>query len=146
VHFDSPEFEDGVMDIFAKKKNLRVMRIENIARLQEFASARVVDFKSLIDGGMIVQWSYEPKTLKREDFLPATATWKDKEYKVERQPTDAEYDDLLFGWLVEAGEEFLHAHDYQKALSCYDKAISDLKEIPGEEEVVKTLLPVAAAP
>ena len=99
----APEFEDGVMDIFAKKKNLRVMRIENIARLQEFTAARVVDFKSLIDGGMIVQWSYRPTTLKREDFLPATATWKDKAYRVERQPTDAEYDDLLFGWLVEAG-------------------------------------------
>jgi len=99
----APEFADGVMDIFATKKNLRVMRIGNMSRLQDYASQRVVDFKSLIDGGMVVQWSFQPEARSANDFLPAVTTYKDKEYKIERQPTEAELKDLLFGWLVEAG-------------------------------------------
>jgi phosphoribosylaminoimidazolecarboxamide formyltransferase/IMP cyclohydrolase len=62
-----------------------------------------VDFKSLIDGGIIVQWSYAPKTLKKEDLIPAQATYKGKEYRINRLPTESEYDDLIFGWLVESG-------------------------------------------
>ena len=46
----APDFEAGVMDIFAKKPNLRVVRISNIGRLQTFVGERVVEFKSLIDG------------------------------------------------------------------------------------------------
>lgn len=99
----APEFSDGVMDIFATKKNLRVMRIGNMSRLQDYVGKRFVDFKSLIDGGMVVQWSFVPEARKKEDFLPAQATFKGQEYKVNRQPTDREYEDLLFGWLVEAG-------------------------------------------
>ena len=33
----------------------------------------------------------------------ASCTYKDKEYKVEREPTSKERDDLIFGWMVEAG-------------------------------------------
>ncbi|MBN1294502.1 MAG: IMP cyclohydrolase [Candidatus Latescibacteria bacterium] len=98
-----PEFAEGVLDIFASKKNLRVMRIANITRLHEFDGQRVVDFKSLIDGGLITQWSFVPQTRKKEDFIPAQATYKGNEYKINRLPTDKEYDDLLFGWMVEAG-------------------------------------------
>jgi phosphoribosylaminoimidazolecarboxamide formyltransferase/IMP cyclohydrolase len=36
----APEFAHGVMEIFARWKNLRVMRIERIARLGEFVGAR----------------------------------------------------------------------------------------------------------
>ncbi len=99
----APDFADGVMDLFATKKNLRVMRIANMARLQEFVGSRFVDFKSLIDGGMVVQWSFVPEARTKADFVPAESTYKDKEYKIDRLPTDAEYDDLLFGWMVEAG-------------------------------------------
>lgn len=99
----APEFADGVMDIFAKKKNLRVLRIANMARLQEYVGQRFVDFKSLIDGGLIVQWSFVPEARSKEDLVPAQTTYKGEEYKINRLPTDAEYEDLLFGWLVEAG-------------------------------------------
>jgi len=99
----APGFAEGVMDVFARKKNLRVLRIGNMARLQEFASERFVDFKSLIDGGLVAQWSFVPKARSREDFVPAETTYKDKEYKIARLPTEREYEDLVFGWLVEAG-------------------------------------------
>lgn len=99
----APEFAQGVLDIFARKKNLRVMRIADISRLQEYDGERFVDFKSLIDGGMIAQWSFVPKSRTKEDFVPASATYKGKEHKIKRLPTDREYEDLIFGWMIEAG-------------------------------------------
>ena len=99
----APDFEDGVMDIFAKKKNLRVIRIGNIERLETFVGQRVVDFKSLIDGGIIAQWSFVPVSRTRESLKTAECEAKGQVYRVKRTPTDAEYADLLFGWLVESG-------------------------------------------
>jgi phosphoribosylaminoimidazolecarboxamide formyltransferase/IMP cyclohydrolase len=99
----APEFEDGVMEIFGRKKNLRVLRIGNMARLQDYAGERFVDFKSLIDGGLVAQWSFVPSVRRVEDFVPAETVYKGQEYKIKRMPTEREYADLLFGWLVEAG-------------------------------------------
>lgn len=99
----APEFADGVLDIFATKKNLRVMRIANIEKLQQYENERFVDIKALLDGGLCVQWSFVPEARKKEDLITAASTYKDKEYKIGRLPTDEEYDDLLFGWMVEAG-------------------------------------------
>lgn len=99
----APEFAPGVMDIFGKKKNLRVMKIGNMAKLSSFAGRRVVEFKALVDGGIIAQWSFVPETPSRERLSPAQAVYKGAEYRVNRQPTDREFDDLMFGWLVECG-------------------------------------------
>jgi phosphoribosylaminoimidazolecarboxamide formyltransferase/IMP cyclohydrolase len=99
----APDFAPGVMEIFAKWKNLRVMRIRDMARLNAFVGASYVDFKSLIDGGLIAQTAYIPKTLHTGDFLPAQAAYKGREYRIARAPSDQELDDLLFGWLVESG-------------------------------------------
>ena len=99
----APDFEEGVMDIFAKKKNLRIIRIDNINRLQDFVGQRCVEFKSLIDGGVITQWSFVPKARSKNDLSLAECEYKGETYKIEREPTQQEYDDLLFGWLVESG-------------------------------------------
>jgi phosphoribosylaminoimidazolecarboxamide formyltransferase/IMP cyclohydrolase len=99
----APGFAPGVMEIFAKWKNLRVMRIARMDRLQSFVGVPYVDFKSLIDGGIVVQTAFVPKTRTAADFLPAAAVWKGREYAVHRAPTPDELDDLLFGWLVETG-------------------------------------------
>jgi len=99
----APEFEEGSFDILARRKNLRIVKVENIKRLEEFASEYVVDFKSLIDGGIIAQWSFIPNAKTVKDLMPASCTYKDKEYKVNREPTAKEMDDMIFGWLVEAG-------------------------------------------
>jgi phosphoribosylaminoimidazolecarboxamide formyltransferase/IMP cyclohydrolase len=99
----APEFEAGVMDIFGKKKNLRVIRIANIERLETFVGQRCVEFKSLIDGGIIAQWSFVPQARSQADLKPAECEYQGRVYRVERQPTDAEYQDLIFGWLVESG-------------------------------------------
>ena len=99
----APEFEEGVMDIFSLKKNLRVIRIDNINRLQSFVGKRCVEFKSLIDGGFIAQWSFVPAARSKEDLVPAECTYQGQTYKTDRIPTEKEYQDLLFGWLVESG-------------------------------------------
>jgi phosphoribosylaminoimidazolecarboxamide formyltransferase/IMP cyclohydrolase len=99
----APEFDDGVMDVFAKKKNLRVMRVGNMAKLQAYAGAVTLDMKSLVDGGMIVQTSFVPLTRTVAGLTQAETTYKGKEYKIGRQPTEKEYEDLMFGWLVECG-------------------------------------------
>lgn len=99
----APDFEDGIMDIFSRKKNLRIIKIGNIERLNTFVGQRCVEFKSLIDGGIIAQWSFVPATLKKEDLRIAECEYKGKTYRVDREPTDKEYDDLMFGWLVESG-------------------------------------------
>ncbi len=99
----APDFEEGVMDIFEKKKKLRVIRINNINRLQTFIGKRCVEFKSLIDGGIIAQWSFVPSARSRKDLALAECEHKGKKYKIKQKPTDQEYDDMLFGWLVESG-------------------------------------------
>ena len=99
----APDFEEGVFEILAKRKNLRIVRISGIAQLEKYRFSRFVDFKSLIDGGIIVQQSPINRIRTKDDFLPAKAVYKGKEYAIERQPTDKEYDDMLFGWNVEQG-------------------------------------------
>lgn len=109
----APEFAPGAMDIFATKKNLRVFRINNMSRLSDFVAKKVLDMKSLIDGGIVVQTSFSANARKPEDFMPAYCNRKitDKttgavsfeEHKIARLPTEKEYQDLVFGWLVEAG-------------------------------------------
>ena len=99
----APEFETGSQEILGRRKNLRVIRIQAIEKLQNFVGERVVDFKSLIDGGVIAQWSFAPVTLKTSDLKLATSEYQGKTYTIEREPTPAELEDLLFGWLVESG-------------------------------------------
>jgi phosphoribosylaminoimidazolecarboxamide formyltransferase/IMP cyclohydrolase len=91
------------MDIFSRWKNLRVMRISNMVGLESFVGVHYVDFKSLIDGGIIAQTAFVPRTLAAGDFLPAQAVFKGREYHMQRAPTPRELEDLLFGWLVETG-------------------------------------------
>jgi phosphoribosylaminoimidazolecarboxamide formyltransferase/IMP cyclohydrolase len=99
----APEFEEGVIDILGARKNLRVIRINNIEKLQGFIGDRVIDFKTLMDGGMVAQWSFVPQTLSERDFELASTEYKGKTYTVDREPTRQEYEDMLFGWLVESG-------------------------------------------
>ena len=109
----APEFAPGVMGLFATKKNLRVFRIRNMARLVDFVARPVIDFKSLIDGGIVAQTSFVAQARRPEDFMPAfcnrkitdktTGAVSFKEYRIKRLPTEKEYADLVFGWLVEAG-------------------------------------------
>ena len=99
----APDYEPGVTEIFATKKNLRVLSIRNMERLQDFVGFSCLDFKSLIDGGIVVQTSYETRIRGKEDLMPAACTHDGKEYRVEREPAEEQIRDMLFGWWVELG-------------------------------------------
>ncbi len=99
----APDYEEGVIPILAKRKNLRIIRVSRMTELEKYRDLRFVDFKSLIDGGIIVQQSPINKIRRKEDFLPAKTIYKGQEYAIERQPTEKEYEDMLFGWNVEQG-------------------------------------------
>ena len=99
----APDFEAGTLDILKKAKDLRIIKIPRFERLQHLIHNRFVDFKCLVDGGIIVQQSPLNAIRKQEDFKPAVATHQGQEYRCVRQPSAAEYEDLLFGWWVEQG-------------------------------------------
>jgi phosphoribosylaminoimidazolecarboxamide formyltransferase/IMP cyclohydrolase len=79
------------------------MKIANMDRLESYAGMRNLEAKSLIDGGMILQWSFVPKAQKGSDFILPSVDHQGKTYTIARQPTQKEYQDMLFGWLVESG-------------------------------------------
>ncbi len=97
----APEFEPGTIEVLSKRKNLRIMRIAQMERLAEFASQRVVEFSSLIDGGIVAQWSQVP--VPQTEFTPARVERKGGTVEIARTPTQSELDDMYFGWMVEYG-------------------------------------------
>lgn len=99
----APGFEAGTVDILSRRPNLRIIQISRMERLSEYAEKRFVDFKSLIDGGIIVQQSPLNQIRSAEDFAPARAEYQGKTYTIARNPTKEEYADMLFGWQVEQG-------------------------------------------
>ncbi|MBW1722888.1 MAG: IMP cyclohydrolase [Deltaproteobacteria bacterium] len=99
----APDYEEGTLPILGRRANLRIVRINRIDRLGKYAGERFVDFKSLIDGGIIVQQSPLNRIRSVEDFTLASCEYKGKRYTIERKPTEAEYQDMLFGWQVEQG-------------------------------------------
>jgi phosphoribosylaminoimidazolecarboxamide formyltransferase/IMP cyclohydrolase len=99
----APDYEDGTLEILSKRSNLRILRISNMDRLSEYAHMRFVDFKSLIDGGIIVQQSPLNRIKSFDDFTIASTEHQGKTYSIERKPMDEECADMLFGWQVEQG-------------------------------------------
>lgn len=99
----APDFEEGTVPILSKRANLRIIRISRIDQLASYASARFVDFKSLMDGGIIVQQSPLNRIKTAGNFTLASSEYKGKTYTIARKPTQEEYADMLFGWQVEQG-------------------------------------------
>jgi phosphoribosylaminoimidazolecarboxamide formyltransferase/IMP cyclohydrolase len=99
----APEYEDGAVEILEGRKNLRIVRIGRIDRIREYAAERFLDFKALIDGGVVVQQSPLNRVRTAADFTVAEASRKGEHAAIRRRPTEAEYADLLFGWSVEQG-------------------------------------------
>jgi phosphoribosylaminoimidazolecarboxamide formyltransferase / IMP cyclohydrolase len=99
----APDFEEGTIPILKKRANLRILAIPGIERLKDYIKLQFVDFKSLMDGGMVVQQSAVNAILSPSDLKPARALYRGTEYLIERQPTQRELDDMVFGWAVEQG-------------------------------------------
>ncbi|MFP4638755.1 MAG: IMP cyclohydrolase [Spirochaetaceae bacterium] len=96
----APDYSEHAFTVLAERKNLRVMRIANMERLERYVGARVVDLHSLLDGGVIVQWSAVPDLPDVEDMEPARTVHRGTEYAVERPPSPDEARDLQLAWIV----------------------------------------------
>jgi len=99
----APDFEEGTIPVLARRKNLRILRVNRIENLSYYREARFVDFKSLMDGGFIIQQSPLNRIRSASDFTLAAAEYKGKSYSIERRPSEEDYADMLFGWQVEQG-------------------------------------------
>jgi phosphoribosylaminoimidazolecarboxamide formyltransferase / IMP cyclohydrolase len=99
----APGYEEGAIGILAKRKNLRIIMLEKIDDLARYRDTTHIEFKALIDGGIIVQQSQKNAIRRKEDFQEARTVYKGKKYGLDRKPTAREYDDMLFGWNVEQG-------------------------------------------
>jgi phosphoribosylaminoimidazolecarboxamide formyltransferase/IMP cyclohydrolase len=78
----APKFTNKALEIFKRKKNLRVLRVE------KSADKNLLEYKQ-ISGGFLAQ---------NRDELIITA--KELRVVTEKQPTEAEIRALLFGWKV----------------------------------------------
>lgn len=99
----APDFEGEAIDILRKWKNLRLLQIKEIERLHEYRFKRFIDIKSLMDGGLIVQESQPFKIRGKGDLRTAETVYKGVTYRIDRDPTEKELEDMLFGWYVESG-------------------------------------------
>jgi phosphoribosylaminoimidazolecarboxamide formyltransferase/IMP cyclohydrolase len=99
----APSFASGTVDILKKRKNLRIIQIKRLDRLAEYKNMRFLEFKSLMDGGLIVQQSPTTNIESVSDFQLAKTDYKGKIYEIKRGPIQSEANDLLFGWYVQQG-------------------------------------------
>jgi phosphoribosylaminoimidazolecarboxamide formyltransferase/IMP cyclohydrolase len=79
----APEFEDGALELFAKKKNLRVLEIGQFG-----ARDPKIEFK-YVDGGLLVQET-DVSTITSEALSTVT----------KMKPSEQNSADMLFGWKV----------------------------------------------
>jgi phosphoribosylaminoimidazolecarboxamide formyltransferase / IMP cyclohydrolase len=99
----APAYEAGTVETLAARKNLRIMELPRMDRLAAFADLRFLELKSLLDGGVVVQTSFSCLPRAAGDLTLAEAKQGGEVVRIQRQPTPAELDDLLFGWFVESG-------------------------------------------
>lgn len=99
----APEYSAEALRILASRKNLRVFRIRAMDDLQAYTTTRFVDFKSLMDGGLVAQWSFKPVDLQADTLVPASTEHDGITHVVARAPTAEEAADMRFGWFVESG-------------------------------------------
>ncbi len=99
----APDYEEGTLEILKARSNLRIIQVARIDRLADYVPWRFVDFKSLTDGGLIVQQSPLNRVRDGRDLKLAEAAHDGKLYRIRREPSEQEIRDLLFGWFVEQG-------------------------------------------
>lgn len=81
----APSYTDEAIEILKRKKNIRILKLENINEKQPDDA---YDLKK-VGGGLLVQ-TIDSKLLSEEGIKVAT----------ERKPSDKEMEDLLFAWKI----------------------------------------------
>ncbi|WP_343208198.1 bifunctional phosphoribosylaminoimidazolecarboxamide formyltransferase/IMP cyclohydrolase [Anaerolentibacter hominis] len=81
----APDYEEEALKLLQTKKNLRLLKLENISEQQPETA---YDFKK-VNGGLIVQ-TVDSKLLAEEDLKVVT----------DRAPSGKEMEDMLFAWKI----------------------------------------------
>jgi len=80
----APDYDPGALELFAKKKNLRVMRVPGSA-----ADSEQLDLRVISDNGLLIQ--DRDRGVLDESKLKVVSA---------RQPTDEEMSSLRFAWII----------------------------------------------
>lgn len=99
----APSYEEGAVELLKSRKNLRILELPGLGDLARWRDSAFLEVKSLADGGIIVQKSFQNRIVNDDDFFPATAVAPDGTEMAARRPTRDELEDLRFAWAVEAG-------------------------------------------
>ena len=103
----APEYEQGVLDIFERKKDIRAILFSNLDKLPKFAgddTTGLYDLKVLPGGRVIVQTPYLSSIRGPKDLILDPLVRKNgQRYVVDRDPTEKELEDLLTAWYVNTG-------------------------------------------
>lgn len=81
----APDFDGDALEILKSKKNIRLLKLQNIAKKQ---SKDAIDMKK-VNGGILVQ-NHDSELLREEELKIVT----------ERIPTKKEMEDMMFAWKV----------------------------------------------
>ena len=103
----APEFEEGVMDILERKKDLRAILYSNLDKVPKFTGDNingVYDIKGLPTGRVLVQKPYLSSIKNVKDLvLDPMVEHEGANHVVERDPIQEEVEDLLTAWYVNLG-------------------------------------------
>ncbi|MBI2664527.1 IMP cyclohydrolase [Candidatus Woesearchaeota archaeon] len=95
----APEFDNYAVKTLTARKNMRLIRINKLTALSEYRKLRTIEFKALIDGGLLVQQSADNEI---NEVANAEAEYQGKLYKA-RMPSEKETEDMMFAWKVLQG-------------------------------------------
>ena len=88
----APSYEDGCMEYFEEKKNIRIMQANGLDKTSKYIGEPMwpLDISVQMDGSLILQAPMLTKLRGVNDLRVVT----------ERKPTDQELSDMLFSWYV----------------------------------------------
>ena len=66
----APGFEEGAVEVLKKRKNLRIMELPGLGRLEDLTRSAFLDIKSLADGGLVLQKSFVNRILSGTGSFP----------------------------------------------------------------------------
>ncbi len=96
----APEYEEGTTEILRSRENLRIIRLPELARLEEVTGETTLQLSSTSDGGLLVQFSQDARIRTPEDFVPARHVVRGTTHEAVRQPTAGELEDLYMAWHI----------------------------------------------
>ena len=69
----APEFDEDAIEVLSTRKNMRLMKIKKLAERKKYCNKRIIEFKTLIDGGIIVQQSANNEIIALSRVVAAAA-------------------------------------------------------------------------